>query len=103
MIYKYTDMHKKTLRSDICNECTCYNSVRFLQFNDLRVFTRERHQMYLSLFYVEIEILDNENCIKIEYLVVKRASVERLTKKIMFLNLLTIFISRILYAIISRC
>lgn len=66
---------KKTLRSDICNECTCYNSMRFLRFNGLRAFTREQQQMYLSLFYVEIEILDNENCIKIEYLVVKRASV----------------------------
>lgn len=42
-------------------------------------------------------MLDNENCIKTIYLVVKRASVERLTKEIMFLDLLTIFISRILY------
>lgn len=64
------------------------------------VFMRERHQTYLSLFYVEIKMLDSENCIKAVYLVVKR--IERLTKKIMFLNLLTIFISRILYIIISR-
>jgi len=60
------------------------------------VFIREWYQMYLSLFYVEIKMLDSENCTKIVYLVVKH--IGRLTKrKIMFFELVTIFISRILY------
>jgi len=106
-LYRYTDTRRETLRSDICNKYRCYNNLRFLRFNDpvrgSGSGVTRRHQMYLSLFYVEIKMLDSENYIKIMSPVVKRNRKTYEKKKIMFLNSLQFSYRKFyMYTIISR-